>query len=111
MEITFKKNSLTQSKINGIFSQNTAFPCDKCGECCRNIGNISQLKDFDDGTGRCRYLQGNTCSIYENRPDICNVEKMYAKCFATHMSRDEFIELNRQSCQQLKAKQQHRCHP
>lgn len=81
-----------------------AFPCDKCGECCRNIGNIAELKEFDDGTGRCRNLKGNICSIYDSRPEICNVEKMYERHFAAVMSREEFIELNLQACQKLKAK-------
>ena len=54
------------------------FECDKCGICCKHIDSIPQLKDFDSGNGRCIHLlDNNLCEIYFERPDICNVERMY----------------------------------
>jgi hypothetical protein len=50
----------------------TAFPCVRCGNCCRSIAHI--FPEYDTGNGTCRYLRGNLCSIYERRPDICNLE-------------------------------------
>ena len=78
-----------------------AFHCDKCGLCCRLLKNVPQLAAFDRGDGVCKFLQGNLCSIYENRPDICNVEKMYP-VFASVMSRQEYEEAMVASCAKIK---------
>ena len=78
-----------------------AFHCDKCGLCCRLLKNVPQLAAFDRGDGICRYLEGSLCSIYENRPDICNVEKMYP-AFASIMSREEYEEAMAESCSKIK---------
>ena len=63
------------------------FPCTSCGLCCKNIKSIFQdMKDpmlnflaskfpykmLEDGS--CEMLKDNQCSVYENRPLICNVE-------------------------------------
>ena len=77
------------------------FHCDKCGLCCRLLKDVPQLAAFDRGDGVCKYLQGNLCSIYENRPDICNVEKMYP-AFASVMSRKEYEEAMVASCARIK---------
>lgn len=78
-----------------------AFHCDKCGLCCRLLMYVPQLAAFDRGDGVCRFLQGNLCSIYESRPDICNVEKMYP-AFASVMSREEYDRAMADSCAQIK---------
>ncbi len=83
---------------------NNDFPCDKCGLCCRNISMIPQLKEFDDGTGVCKYLRENLCSIYEKRPAICNVELMYEKYYKQQYSKQAFYELNQKGCMKLKLK-------
>ena len=77
------------------------FPCSQCGECCRHIDRIPQLRSFDAGDGICRYLQGNLCSIYETRPDICRVDVMYERCFSSLYTREEFYRINRQGCEML----------
>ncbi len=77
------------------------FNCDKCGECCRHIREIDALKHLDTGNGLCRFLKNNLCSIYDNRPDICNVEKMY-ESFKDIMSKNEYYELNYQGCIELR---------
>ena len=78
------------------------FPCDRCGECCRHIERILQLKYFDRGDGVCKYLDGNLCSIYKNRPDICRVDKMYEQYFYNQYTREEFYRLNVLACNALK---------
>ncbi len=81
------------------------FICTKCGLCCKNIDKIEELEEFDDGTGRCIYLSDdNLCMIYDRRPDICNVEKMYEKCFKNVMSIEEYEELNYKGCEELQKK-------
>lgn len=80
----------------------SSFQCDKCGLCCRNIGRIPQLREYDDGNGACKYLQNNLCSIYEDRPEICRVDVMYDRYFREQYSKDEFYELNYEGCRELK---------
>jgi len=79
------------------------FICNKCGLCCRNIDLVEVLNDFHNGNGICRYLnmETNLCNIYDNRPDICNVEKSYELFFAERYSEDEYIEMNYEGCEIL----------
>lgn len=44
------------------------FECDSCGLCCMNIYKSEIYSELDRGDGVCKYLSGNLCSIYENRP-------------------------------------------
>lgn len=83
-----------------MFSQ---FSCDKCGECCRNIGNIEELKEFDLGNGVCRWLNGNLCKIYHLRPEICSVDRMYDKHYCQIYSKTEYYELNKKGCELVKS--------
>ena len=78
------------------------FQCDRCGLCCRLIGGIPQLVAFDRGDGVCCHLtEDNLCDIYDSRPEICSVEGMYVH-FATHMSKEEYLDLMTKSCQLIK---------
>ncbi len=79
------------------------FYCDKCGECCRNL-NLSEIySDLDRGDGVCRYLEGNLCSIYEDRPLKCRVDDCYV-FFKDNMTLDEYYRVNYEYCQKLKEK-------
>ena len=77
------------------------FPCKKCGLCCKMLHNIPILSDHDKGNGTCRYLVTNLCSIYENRPLICNIEKAYLSFFKETMTEQEFININIDACIQI----------
>lgn len=78
------------------------FEFSKCGLCCRNIKKQESILGFlDRGDGVCRYLKDNLCSIYETRPDVCRVDKMYEKCFKDKMTKEEFYQLNYESCKLL----------
>ena len=78
------------------------FECDKCGACCRNL-NMSELySDLDSGDGTCKYLVGNLCSIYNERPLKCRVEESYYAFFSDEMSKEEFYQKNYEMCEQLK---------
>ena len=53
------------------------FNCSQCGACCKQAGLIG-LPTKEDGS--CKFLsEDNKCSIYDTRPDICNIKKMYEK--------------------------------
>lgn len=66
------------------------FPCDQCGICCMHIDRVECLKELDRGDGQCKYLINHLCSIYEKRPDICNVDKMYELFFQNKMTREAY---------------------
>jgi len=73
------------------------FHCTKCGGCCMHIGNVilslragaadpSDLRhqlfmDFPFGftaTGACeKYDPATGCTVYNERPDVCRVDKMF----------------------------------
>lgn len=78
------------------------FVCDKCGCCCRHL-NLSEIyKDLDRGDGVCRYLEGNLCSIYEDRPTLCRVDECYELYFSKEMTLDEYYAMNENMCEILK---------
>ena len=82
------------------------FNCDCCGLCCRHIDKVSQLKNFDEGNGVCKFLDAltNRFRIYFNRPDVCNVEVGYKKFFSEIYTEEEYLRLNYEVCSQLKRK-------
>lgn len=79
------------------------FNCDKCGICCTKL-NLSDLySELDDGRGTCIYFDKLTklCSIYENRPEKCNISVMY-RYFEKLMTFEQYITMNEESCRRLK---------
>lgn len=78
------------------------FDCDKCGECCRNLDKSPIYSELDRGNGTCRYLIGNLCSVYEERPMLCRIDESYDLLFKDRITRDEFYELNHSFCIKLK---------
>ncbi|GAA6385800.1 hypothetical protein LAWASA_3228 [Lawsonibacter asaccharolyticus] len=78
------------------------FYCDRCGACCRNLRKSKLYAELDRGDGTCRYLAGNLCSIYENRPLLCRVDECYHLFFQEMMTYEEYIRLNKEACKLLK---------
>lgn len=78
------------------------FICDCCGCCCRNLDKSELYLELDRGDGICKYLDGNLCSIYENRPLLCRVDECYDLFFHEYMTREEYYQLNITECQKLK---------
>ena len=79
------------------------FPCSQCGGCCRHV-NLSELTVYlDRGDGMCRHHnpETNLCTIYDTRPEICRVDKLYEQYFQEKMSWKEFVDLNLIACQQI----------
>lgn len=79
------------------------FECRQCGLCCKNIHLVPQLKAFHNGNGICKYLDltTNLCKIYDERPDICNVERSYELFFSESYSEDEYLKMNYLGCEAL----------
>jgi uncharacterized protein len=79
-----------------------SFPCTSCGACCRTIKHIEFLKEYDRGDGCCKYLSDeNRCTIYDDRPLLCNIERAYEHIFAANMTLKEYYLLNARSCNEL----------
>ena len=57
-------------------------------------------------TGACIHLTSDMkCSIYDTRPDICRIDKMYeinsGSIDGIEMSRKEFYKLNTMACHRM----------
>lgn len=79
------------------------FECSACGECCRHLDRSSLYKELDRGDGVCRYLEGNKCSIYDERPLLCRVDEAFEVYFKDRMSKEDYYKLNYEACYKLKA--------
>jgi len=79
-----------------------AIDCSGCrAYCCRVIGKI--LPELDRGDCACIHLTSeNRCDIYENRPFICNTDKIYEKYFKDRYTIDQWNALNHKACEELK---------
>lgn len=61
------------------------FPCTGCGCCCKRVGLVKNFLTEDQfpynpkDDGSCEMLIDNKCSVYDNRPEICDVYKMSLK--------------------------------
>jgi uncharacterized protein len=94
------------------------FPCTGCGLCCRYIGqainNINNIKDpvlFNalnafpyktDPDGSCEKLINNQCSVYENRPLVCNVSLMAQELNKAYgISKEKVYEENIKTCNKM----------
>ncbi len=82
------------------------FKCEQCGCCCRNLHKSKVYEFLDRGDGACKYLIGNRCSIYQNRPLLCQVDKSYDKFFSMLMSREEFYRENKKICEKLRKEEE-----
>lgn len=80
------------------------FRCDCCGLCCMNLNMSEMYSDLDRGDGICKYFDevSKLCSIYDHRPDKCNVDKMYDISLKYKISKEEYYELNYNVCELLK---------
>lgn len=91
------------------------FKCTSCGVCCTKVGSL--LKSIDTGKldepsnieaknfpykykedDSCEMLKDNKCSVYETRPTICSVEKMYEKYYSKEMTKQEYFKKSNKSC-------------
>ena len=79
------------------------FPCTGCGLCCQNISTVDELKSFDLGNGVCKYFDNlkNECIIYDKRPDICKVEKMFELKYQDFFTKEAFYIENANICNML----------
>lgn len=79
------------------------FSCERCGLCCRKVGQVFFAKDMTMEDGTCKYLdkKSNLCGIYTTRPLFCNVDAFYDAYFISRMTREEFYYKNKMECKRL----------
>lgn len=84
------------------------FVCDCCGLCCMNLNKSELYSDLDRGDGICRYfdIDSKLCTIYDERPDKCNVDKIYVKFFKDKMTIEQYYQMNYVACGDLKKKEE-----
>lgn len=60
---------------------------------------------MDKGNGVCKFLNDETnfCSIYDQRPLLCNVNESYKVYFEKYMSLEQYHEENHKACKLLKS--------
>lgn len=80
------------------------FKCRQCGQCCRNLDKSELYAEMDKGDGTCKYLVGNLCSIYENRPLLCRIDESYSVYFKDIYSLDEYYRLNQDGCAKMQSR-------
>ncbi|MFW6029502.1 MAG: YkgJ family cysteine cluster protein [Halanaerobiales bacterium] len=80
------------------------FNCTMCGVCCTKLNRNELYKDLDRGDGICIFLNldSKLCTIYDDRPLLCNIDKMYKEYFYKFYSQDEYYNLNKKGCNKLK---------
>lgn len=80
------------------------FRCNQCGACCRNLKLSPLYAELDRGDGVCKYLWGNLCSIYDERPVLCRVDESFQLFFSDLLTKEEYYRLNHEACDKLKKK-------
>lgn len=80
------------------------FQCNCCGEWCRNLDKSYLYKELDRGDGVCKYLSGNICSIYDDRPLLCRVDDSYNIYFKEQYTKEQYYNLNYEVCKKLQSK-------
>ena len=80
-----------------------AFACNRCMECCRRVHLLPETAAMDRGDGACRYLDevNGACRIYEVRPEICRIDRQYARHYQQAMTWEAFVKMNEAGCEQL----------
>lgn len=99
-----------------------SYPCTGCGICCTKAGKavdqarklagtgvtdklVMEVANFPynyDETGRCENLQkDNSCAVYEDRPDICKVEKSWEKHYSKKVSIEAYFLTSIKTCNKM----------
>ncbi len=88
-----------------IFMSQIKFQCSSCSECCRRIGKLTKEQrvklDFPyepKADGSCEKLTDDgKCSVYDNRPSICSVERTFEKFHAPkgRTKKDVYLQENK----------------
>lgn len=94
------------------------FPCTQCGQCCRMVRSMllfkeaispgmayyKEMNEFPykaDARGACEKLTTDgKCSVYDNRPDLCNIETIRQRYF-DHLTTAEYYSVTAGHCNNM----------
>jgi len=100
-------------------SEETKFPCTGCGLCCRMVGQaveyarlnpeideprINAVRKFPHSIidGTCEMLgENNECKVYDDRPLICQINKVWATYWKYNMSLNQYHKKAAEACNKL----------
>jgi hypothetical protein len=54
--------------------------------------------------GECEKLFNGFCTVYDKRPIVCDVDKMWALHYSDNMNQKDFYTLNKMKCGEIKCK-------
>jgi Fe-S-cluster containining protein len=82
----------------------SAFPCNRCGACCRHVDIAEETRFLDRGDGVCSNFDvtNSICSIYSTRPAVCRVDDQFRVNYHHQYTWDNFVELNLIACEQIR---------
>lgn len=76
------------------------FNCTGCGACCKLVPDqvleMFQLPRAEGGG--CGHLVEDKCEIYETRPDVCDVRKMWEQNHRAGYSWEEYCAMTEKLC-------------
>lgn len=86
------------------------FPCTQCGACCKSVHLSPATAWLGRGDGVCRHFdeEGKLCSIYDRRPDVCNVKVMFQRHYEPTVTWTAFVAANLLACTELSRQQDSR---
>lgn len=84
-----------------------SFPCNQCGWCCQNLDKNKVYAALDRGDGTCKWfdIENKSCTVYESRPTICNIDAMH-EFYSSEIDYDEYIALNISVCKSVQIEHQ-----
>ena len=82
--------------MDGMDGPPQPFPCTKCGACCLDVRGLG-LPLGSDGRRCSNLTSGLTCAVYEDRPEICRVDRMRPP----GMAWEEWHRINTEACGEL----------
>lgn len=78
------------------------YPCKQCGNCCKYVNLVEEIKHLDRGDGICKNLtENNLCKIYSNRPNVCNGQYVYEHRYS-NISVEDFHKMVAIFCKEIR---------
>lgn len=73
------------------------FPCTSCGACCRKLPGFATL---NRGDGTCRYYDDATrlCTVYDQRPEVCRIDRYYETRLRDQLDAKVFYTIQALNC-------------
>jgi Fe-S-cluster containining protein len=66
------------------------------------VGYLKEVAHLDRGDFACKHLSDtNECTIYCNRPPICDIEKVYKNKLSKHITKQEYFKIAAEACNKM----------